>query len=446
MPESGRTVGDGADTDHRRVDERRSQTFVGFLRRSLFKNRIQLLGGIFVSVLLPLIFRFDLGDVPLTQSSLTNTILGASVALTLGFFFYKRLLDYPGTEGIAYAVPVFAATYGAILILFLFLRLDYSRYLFGASYLMAVVWFTIVSIAMVKLRIYSIGVVPGGGVALLSNLGSVRLEELTNPQALPQGLNAVVADLRNDFSPEWERFITETAIAGTPVFHVKHLQETLTGRVEIEHLSENTLGALNPNDLYLKIKQIIDRTGALILLVLIMPVLIAVAAVIRLESKGPALFRQARMGYRGNVFTLYKFRTMTTECDTTQSDRDRAITQDDDRRITRFGRFLRRTRIDELPQMINILRGEMSWIGPRPEAVPLSEWYEKELPFYRYRYIVRPGISGWAQVMQGHVAAPDEVLEKLHYDFYYIKNFSPWLDLLIVLKTIRTMLTGFGAR
>ncbi|MBX3494398.1 MAG: sugar transferase, partial [Parvibaculum sp.] len=88
----------------------------------------------------------------------------------------------------------------------------------------------------------------------------------------------------------------------------------------------------------------------------------------------------------------------------------------------------------------------MSWIGPRPEAVPLSEWYEKELPFYRYRHIVRPGISGWAQVMQGHVAAPDQVLGKLHYDFYYIKNFSPWLDLLIVLKTIRTMLTGFGAR
>lgn len=144
------------------------------------------------------------------------------------------------------------------------------------------------------------------------------------------------------------------------------------------------------------------------------------------------------MGYRGNVFTLYKFRTMTTEFDTTQSERDRAITQDDDRRITRLGRFLRRTRIDELPQMINILRGEMSWIGPRPEAVPLSEWYEKELPFYRYRHIVRPGISGWAQVMQGHVAAPNEVLEKLHYDFYYIKNFSPWLDLLIVLKTIRT--------
>jgi lipopolysaccharide/colanic/teichoic acid biosynthesis glycosyltransferase len=94
--------------------------------------------------------------------------------------------------------------------------------------------------------------------------------------------------------------------------------------------------------------------------------------------------------------------------------------------------------------VLNIIRGEMSWIGPRPEAVALSLWYEAELPFYRYRHIVRPGITGWAQVKQGHVADVDEVLGKLHYDFYYIKNFSFWLDLLIVARTIRTVLSGFG--
>lgn len=446
MPDSANPTTDRSNSTGRKDHERRNKSFTGFIRRALFKNRVQLLGGIIVAVLLPLALRFDLGDVPLSQSSMTNTIIGSAFALTLGFFFYRRLLDYPGTEGISYSVPVFALTYGAILISFLFLRFDYSRYLFGASYAMAVIWFTGVSILMSRFRTFRIGVVPGGSVASLPNINSVRWEKLTEPHSSTRGLNAVVADLRNDFSPEWERFIAEMAVGGTPVFHIKQLQETLTGRVEIEHLSENTLGALNPNDLYLKIKQIIDRTGALFAIVLAAPFLIGIAFAIRLESKGPALFRQARMGYRGNVFTLYKFRTMTTEFDTTQSERDRAITQDDDRRITRLGRFLRRTRIDELPQMINILRGEMSWIGPRPEAVPLSEWYEKELPFYRYRHIVRPGISGWAQVMQGHVAAPDEVLEKLHYDFYYIKHFSPWLDLLIVLKTIRTVLTGFGAR
>jgi lipopolysaccharide/colanic/teichoic acid biosynthesis glycosyltransferase len=152
------------------------------------------------------------------------------------------------------------------------------------------------------------------------------------------------------------------------------------------------------------------------------------------------------MGYRGRTFTMYKFRSMTVPSGKPEDPRLSAMTQDDDDRVTRVGRVLRRYRIDELAQVINILKGEMSWIGPRPEAVPLSLWYEEELPFYRYRHIVRPGISGWAQVRQGHVAEVDDVLWKLHYDFYYIKNFSFWLDLLIIAATIRTVFSGFGAR
>jgi lipopolysaccharide/colanic/teichoic acid biosynthesis glycosyltransferase len=152
------------------------------------------------------------------------------------------------------------------------------------------------------------------------------------------------------------------------------------------------------------------------------------------------------MGFRGHVFTMYKFRTMRTQEGTPDDPKAAAMTRDGDSRVTRIGRFLRRYRLDELPQAINILKGEMSWIGPRPEAVPLSRWYESELPFYRYRHIVRPGITGWAQVKQGHVAEVDEVLSKLHFDFYYIKNFSFWLDLLIVAGTIRTVFNGFGAR
>jgi lipopolysaccharide/colanic/teichoic acid biosynthesis glycosyltransferase len=119
---------------------------------------------------------------------------------------------------------------------------------------------------------------------------------------------------------------------------------------------------------------------------------------------------------------------------------------DNDDRITRIGSWLRRTRIDELPQIFNILKWEMSWIGPRPEAEVLSLWYAGELPFYRYRHVVKPGISGWAQVNQGHVAEVAEVHRKLQYDFYYIKYFSPWLDLFILFRTMKTMLSGFGAR
>ena len=123
-----------------------------------------------------------------------------------------------------------------------------------------------------------------------------------------------------------------------------------------------------------------------------------------------------------------------------------AVTKDNDVRITPVGRFLRQTRLDELPQLLNVLKGEMSWIGPRPEALVLSQWYEREIPFYPYRHIVRPGITGWAQVHQGHVANVEDVTEKLHFDFYYIKHYSFWIDLIVVGRTIKTMLTGFGAR
>ena len=150
------------------------------------------------------------------------------------------------------------------------------------------------------------------------------------------------------------------------------------------------------------------------------------------------------MGFRGKEFDVLKLRTMSEGHD--GEDRDLSITKSGDQRVTKAGAFLRRTRLDELPQIYNILRGEMSWIGPRPEAVSLSEWYEREIPFYRYRHMVRPGISGWAQVNQGHVTEVGEVLEKLQYDFYYVKNLSYWLDIIIVLRTVKVVLSGFGAK
>ena len=122
------------------------------------------------------------------------------------------------------------------------------------------------------------------------------------------------------------------------------------------------------------------------------------------------------------------------------------VTKDGDQRITRVGKFIRKVRIDEVPQLINVVMGEMSIIGPRPETIHLSKLYEAEIPNYRYRHVVRPGITGWAQVRQGHVAAVSDAVEKLEYDFFYVKNFSLWLDLLIAYKTLRVMLTGFGAK
>lgn len=373
------------------------------------------------------------------------TILAAFIAHTCGYFFYKRIGNFPGVAAAGYILPTFALTYGLVFVTIFFFRFDYSRFQAAASFIQSTLWYFGLSLATRRLDSYRLAIIPGGDVDRLESIPGVHWHRVHSPETVVEDASGVVADLRADLSEEWERYIADRALSGTPVYHVKQITESLTGRVEIEHLSENTLGSLNPNHAYLKMKQAIDWVSALFILIVFSPLFLFVAMAIKLDSAGPALFRQKRMGYRGNIYEVYKFRTMKLSA-AVGDEKEEAITKTGDERITRLGQFLRKSRIDELPQALNILRGEMSWIGPRPEALVLSKWYEAELPFYRYRHIVRPGITGWAQVNQGHVAAVDDVLEKLHYDFYYIKNFSPWLDVLIVFRTIRTMLTGFGAR
>lgn len=401
--------------------------------------------GVLFPVLISPVAHF--GMLPGSQT-LQNSLLASCLAIVVGFYFHRRLAIFPGVNAGFYILPTFATTYALAVLVLFFLRLDYSRFHLLASFLLTLSWFFTISLVVRRFETYRMAVVPGGEADRLRALDGVEWIRLTRPDRDVRDVHGLVADLRADIPDEWERVVADTALRGIPVFHLKQVTESLTGRTEIEHLSENTLGSLNPNQAYLKIKQLGDLLAALAALIVLSPLLLIVALAIKLDSPGPALFRQERMGYRGEVFKVCKFRTMRQAMAARDGEdaRKAAMTRENDDRITRLGRFLRRSRLDELPQIYNILCGEMSWIGPRPEALVLSRWYEKELPFYRYRHIVRPGITGWAQVNQGHVADADAVLEKLHYDFYYIKNFSPWLDLLIVLRTISTVLTGFGAR
>jgi exopolysaccharide biosynthesis polyprenyl glycosylphosphotransferase len=259
---------------------------------------------------------------------------------------------------------------------------------------------------------------------------------------------AIVADLHYPHSERGERLFAKAALAGIPVYHCRQIAEMQSGQVKIAHLSENDLGSLIPNVSYASAKRAIDVIGALLLIPICLPLFAVVGTLIRLDSPGGAFFVQERMGFRGQTFHMIKFRSMRPRDPMTDqmAEREDAMTKSDDDRVTRIGRFLRKTRMDELPQVFNVLRGDMSFIGPRPEACSLSEWYEAELPFYSYRHIVRPGITGWAQVNQGHVTDVSDVLGKLRYDFYYIKNISLWLDVLIALKTLRVIATGLGAK
>ncbi|WP_245295124.1 sugar transferase [Manganibacter manganicus] len=418
----------------------------GNMRHPLLRLRYQLLGGMLAAVGLPFFIRLAIDWQGAVVITVQVTIMAGVAAHLVGYMIYKRLDVFPGVATFSTILPAFAISYGLVFLLIFFLRLDYSRFQAGASFLISSSWYFGLSVFIRRLEPYRLAMIPQGDVERLMQVKGVVWEHLASPDARLGRVQGVVADLRADLPEAWERFITGCVLAGLPVYNVKQTLESLTGRVAIEHLSENTLGSLNPNQVYFSVKQTIDRLGALVVLVLAAPLLLIIALAIRLESPGPALFRQERMGYRGKTFTLYKFRTMQAEDKRGISDKEKAVTHEGDPRITRLGRFLRRTRLDELPQAINILRGEMSWIGPRPEPAVLSRWYEVELPFYRYRYIVHPGVTGWAQVNQGHVNGLDKAHEKLYYDFYYIKNFSPWLDLVVALRTIRTMLTGFGAK
>jgi exopolysaccharide biosynthesis polyprenyl glycosylphosphotransferase len=265
---------------------------------------------------------------------------------------------------------------------------------------------------------------------------------LSKPDLEGQRFNAIVADFNSPtINPEWEKFLAQCTLSGIPVYSETKIRETLTGRVKINHLSENVFGSLLPSEFYQFIKRCIDLITAIVLIPILLPFFLVLAICIRIESRGSVLFIQPRLGYRGRVFQMLKFRSM-------HIDRGGGgfTNPKNDPRITRVGQFIRKYRIDELPQVFNVLLGQMSFIGPRPESYELSKWYEKDVPFFAYRHVVRPGISGWAQVEQGYAAEVDGMKLKLEYDFYYIKYFSFWLDLLITFKTIKTIFTGFGAR
>jgi sugar transferase (PEP-CTERM system associated) len=189
------------------------------------------------------------------------------------------------------------------------------------------------------------------------------------------------------------------------------------------------------------IKRCVDMVLSLAGLTLALPLMILVAIAIKLESRGPLMFRQTRLGESGRVFVIYKFRSMRADAEKEGGPQWATAA---DPRITRVGRLIRRTRFDELPQLFNVLIGDMSFIGPRPERPEFVDELEKHLPFYRARLSVKPGITGWAQVRYPYGASVEDALEKLQYDLYYIKNLSLFLDLLILLNTMQVVLFARG--
>lgn len=411
-----------------------------------FKLALLWIGGLGPAIA----FSSFVGRASLT-GAFANTALALIVSITAAWYILSRLQDHANARHLSYVVPVNALVFLAALATIALLRIPYSAVLFAGGATASVAASFI--LAAYGRRLIKPHLVVSGGRTNEILMGGQFLpapsfSDLT--ALINNGRRdwALVADLHYPHSESGERLFAEAALAGIPVYHFRQIAEMQSGQVKISHLSENDLGSLIPNASYTSMKRLLDVVGSLILIPLSMPFLAILALLIRVDSPGSPIFIQERMGFRGQTFRMIKFRTMHERTALTDeaARRDDAMTKSDDERITRVGRFLRKTRIDELPQMFNVLRGEMSFIGPRPEAYSLSEWYDAEIPFYCYRHIVRPGITGWAQVNQGHVTDVNDILSKLRYDFYYIKNISLWLDALIALKTLRVIIGGIGAK
>lgn len=198
---------------------------------------------------------------------------------------------------------------------------------------------------------------------------------------------------------------------------------------------------VSPHDTYLRLRRVLEVLFIVLLSPILVPLCIAVAVVVLLDTGLPILYFQDRPGKNGKLFRIAKFRTMTFE--KTEIDK---ITVDNDPRVTKYGAFLRQHRLDELPQFWNVLRGEMSIIGPRPEPFFSAKEFSRTVPYYTERYSIAPGITGWQQVNQGHVNTYEGTCLRVEYDRYYIANASFWLDCKIVVMTISTMFRGAKSR
>jgi exopolysaccharide biosynthesis polyprenyl glycosylphosphotransferase len=265
-----------------------------------------------------------------------------------------------------------------------------------------------------------------------------NLEELISKYKI----NNLIIEKGLHDSPDLQKKLFNCLSLGVNYLTLSNFYEKITGRVPLEIINEGWfLENLNLRDklFYEFLKRLYDLLIGIILLVITIPFWPFIALAIRLNSRGPVFFKQIRLGKNNVPFTIYKFRTMVI------ANNDYSLTTKGDRRITEVGNFLRRTRLDELPQVINILKGQMSFIGPRPERLEFTYELEKTIPYYNIRTLVKPGVSGWDQVSgEYHSPTAKDTFQKLQHDLFYVKNRSIFLDLTITLKTIKTIVSFHG--
>ena len=281
-------------------------------------------------------------------------------------------------------------------------------------------------------------------------------EKLVNPSvigvqsqileiAMKEKVNRIIVALEERRGQFPEDQLLSCKMRGIPVEDGIEFYDHLTGRLQVESLRPSVLifsdGFKKPT-FTMWMKRVVGFSLSFIGLTLLSPLILMISVLIKIDSRGPIFYRQERVGKNGRVFKLLKFRSMVENAETNGP----VWAETNDRRITRVGRWIRKWRLDEIPQMFSVLKGDMSFVGPRPERPYFVETLRKEIPYYDQRFSVKPGITGWAQIKYQYGASKTDALEKLKYDLYYIKNLSPLFDLLIIFETIKVVLFGKGAR
>jgi sugar transferase (PEP-CTERM system associated) len=238
--------------------------------------------------------------------------------------------------------------------------------------------------------------------------------------------------------------LLDMKLSGVVFDHLASVYEQYTGKIALENLRPSWLifsEGFRKSAVLTTVKRAADILAAAFGLILAAPVMAVVAIAVRMTSHGPALYHQERVGQHGRTFTVHKFRSMRSDA---EAGTGAVWAQRNDSRVTPIGAFLRKTRLDEIPQLWNVLKGEMSLVGPRPERPEFVRMLTEQIPFYGQRHSVKPGVTGWAQVSYTYGASVEDSMEKLQYDLYYIKNLSMSLDLFVLFKTVQTVVLKRG--
>jgi len=411
-------------------------------RKSFLLHSTTVLLGIFICASLITTGTLALTGLALQAPQYTNVLYGGLLGYLISSVTLHNLGRFPGNRPLSYMIPVLAVALLSITAVIIFTRIDYSRSV------LLITWFIVPLVTYIEFRLRQhlqsgrYGVLPFGFYKELLRINPEKFYVLDTPSLFAGDTAGIIVDSNEQLPAEWQQFIAEELSKDTPVMDSVAAYESISGKSPLHHYGELAGHELLPSQAYLTAKRLLESSIIVATAPLTIPFVLLVATAVKLESKGPAFFVQRRVGKGGREFSMYKIRSMRTDSEVNGAQ----FAGEDDPRITRIGKFIRKMRIDELPQFLNILKGDMALIGPRPEQAAFVHEFEKVIPLYSFRHIVRPGITGWAQVTHGYAADEDETREKLAHDFYYVKNLSLWLDLDIVFKTVKTMLTGFGAR